>query len=261
MAKKQKKNKSAAAAAAGGGAVSDSDKRQLKAGTGTVTSFPPHVVDACKPPKYGTPTPEIIALHEGSVYVSRNFLTSSECQTWIQCAESAIGFESVCHPATRYIASRECGRIQVDDMAVADPLYERMKPIIDHVAAKVGVTHFDSTYGPVGLNHSIRLYRYERGMSFGKHFDGSNVVSRYEDGNTEITVLIYLSTCTGGATRLYPPTESKTKRRRAIPPVVVVMIRVALRILQRRGPCCFMFTGIGVWSMKLIQSLMGSNMY
>jgi len=179
--------------------------------------FPPHLVEACKPPRRkaagGAPPPdaELIELYPRHVYVSRNFLSPSECQMWIQAAEHNVvgGFESVCHAATRYIAQRECGRIQMDDARVAGALYERMRPIILQVADKVVVTHSDVTYGPVALNENIRLYKYGRGMSFGRHFDGSNGVPSCGDtANTEITVLIYLSDCRGGATRFYPPISS-----------------------------------------------------
>ena len=57
-----------------------------------------------------------------------------------------------------------------------------------------------STYRPVACNPSVRLYRYDKGMSFGKHVDGSNATTV---GQTEITLLIYLSACRGGATRFY----------------------------------------------------------
>ena len=185
------------------------------------TCFPPQVLDACGPQHNSAshqyqyiPLPQIVALHPGAVYVSRDFLSPSECRTWVQCAESNIGFENVSHPATQYIAHRKCGRIQLDDTAVADALYERMRIIVNEVAKNVGVSHFDGTYGPVGLNHNIRLYKYEKGMSFGRHFDGSNEVPRFENGNTEITVLIYLSSCTGGSTRFYAPKSSVIEKKK-----------------------------------------------
>ena len=100
------------------------------------TCFPPQVLDACRPQHNSAshqyqyiPLPQIVALHPGAVYVSRDFLSPSECRTWVQCAESNIGFENVSHPATQYIAHRKCGRIQLDDTAVADALYERMRII------------------------------------------------------------------------------------------------------------------------------------
>ena len=94
--------------------------------------------------------------------------------------------------------------------------------MVVRVADGVGVTHPDAAYGPVGLSENIRLYRYGRGMSFGRHFDGSNREPSFGDtANTEITVLIYLSDCRGGATRFYPPASSgsgtkkkKTKKQK-----------------------------------------------
>lgn len=194
----------------------------------STSGFPPHLVEACKPPRRkGAPpiSPEIAELYPHHVYVSRNFLSPSECQLWIDAVEQnnvGGGFESVCHAATRYIAQRECGRIQMVDARVADALYDRMRPIVTQVADKVGVTHCDTTYGPVALNENIRLYKYDKGMSFGRHFDGSNgVPSLGETAHTEITVLVYLSGCRGGATRFYPPsssaagsTKKKTKKQK-----------------------------------------------
>ena len=146
---------------------------------------------------------------------------SARCGSRPPSTASAGGFESVRHAATRFVAQRECGRIQMDDRRVAGALYERMGPIIAQVADQVGVTHSDAAYGPVGLSGNIRLDRYGRGMSFGRHFDGSNAAPSFGDtANTEITVLIYLSDCRGGATRFYPPASSgggtstkKTKKK------------------------------------------------
>lgn len=50
----------------------------------------------------------------------------------------------------------------------------------------------------VACNPNLRLYKYEKSMRFGKHIDESNLV---EDGLTRFTVLFYLSSCKGGATR------------------------------------------------------------
>lgn len=47
-------------------------------------------------------------------------------------------------------------------------------------------------------NPNLRLYKYTKGMSFGKHVDGSHAVEGW--GKTRVTVLIYLSSCQGGAT-------------------------------------------------------------
>ena len=225
------KNKKKRGVGSGASARSENIGANHSAANNKSTSgFPPHLVEACKPPRRkGAPstdtTPEITELYPQHVYVSRNFLSPSECQLWIDAVEHnnvGGGFESVCHAATRYIAQRECGRIQMDDAHVADALYERMRPIVMQVADRVGVTHSDSSYGPVALNDNIRLYKYQKGMSFGRHFDGSDCVPSLGDtAHTEITVLIYLSDCRGGATRFYPPsssaagnTKKKTKKQK-----------------------------------------------
>ena len=64
-----------------------------------------------------------------------------------------------------------------------------------------------SSYRPVACNGNIRIYKYEKGMSFGRHYDGSNEIDRFTGGNTELTVLIYLSSCRGGATRFHLPRQ------------------------------------------------------
>mmetsp|Transcript_2164 Transcript_2164/g.4659 ORF Transcript_2164/g.4659 Transcript_2164/m.4659 type:complete len:83 (-) Transcript_2164:657-905(-) len=82
MTKKQKKSNKAAAVAAAvsqragqpqssststsGGGGGGSKKRPSRHASypSATPSFPPHVVDVCKPPKYGKPTTEIIAVHK-----------------------------------------------------------------------------------------------------------------------------------------------------------------------------------------------------
>jgi len=123
------------------------------------------------------------------------------------------GFESVCHPATNYVAHRECGRLQRNDEPIARALYERMGRIVNAVAARAEVSTADRSYRPTGFNPNIRLYRYDRGMSFGRHVDGSNRIPSL-GGKTEMTVLVYLSSCRGGATRFYPPSSSRRQKGR-----------------------------------------------
>ena len=49
------------------------------------------------------------------------------------------------------------------------------------------------------------MYRYHQGQGFGKHYDGSDDIQQFSHGHTEMTVLVYLTSCVGGATRFYPP--------------------------------------------------------
>jgi hypothetical protein len=83
------------------------------------------------------------------------------------------------------------------------------------------------TYQPITCNPNLRLYKYTQGQWFGRHVDGSDVINLPSSNNnctivdgifnklsintknnkvdlqTEITVLFYLSTCKGGATRFH----------------------------------------------------------
>lgn len=149
------------------------------------------------------PSCAVETLVDGHVFLSRNFLSKQECQALINMAESSGEVEYVAHKATRYIAQRECGRWQRNDKEAARLLFERIKLILNNM----NLDCFPKDYAPIACNSNLRLYKYEKGMSFGKHYDGSNSV---EEGETEITVLVYLSDCVGGATRFYPPQKRKS---------------------------------------------------
>ena len=162
-------------------------------------------------------TSSITALIPSAVFVSTNFFSIEECNAWIHHTEKNIGFEQMKSPQTREYAHRECGRIQMNNCwDMADVLYSRMKPMVEDYIMKqegVDVPNYHPSYGPVGCNGNLRVYKYEKGMSFGRHYDGSNRIDRYDGGNTEITVLIYLSNCEGGATRFYLPLKNNGKRK------------------------------------------------
>lgn len=177
-----------------------------KQNTSTGSSFPPSLLSDHKKSKRNFLN--VSALVPSAVFVARNFMDQNECNSWIKFAED-VGFESLCSPQTREYAQRQCGRISRNDWDMADKLYQRMKPMVDEIARQVLISNSDETYSPLTCNGNLRLYRYNKNMSFGRHFDGSQRISKIEGAHTEITVLIYLSTCKGGATRFYLPTSSK----------------------------------------------------
>lgn len=158
--------------------------------------------------------PPVQILIPSAVYASLNFLSPKECQAWIDFAESE-GFEQLSSPQTSMYAHRECGRLSRTSVRVADELFQRMKLMVQRIMKDVEFSK-DENYKPVSCNSNIRIYKYEKGMSFGRHFDGSEKISRYAGGNTEITVLIYLSSCRGGSTRFYLPKKGKKKNDEGI---------------------------------------------
>jgi hypothetical protein len=110
------------------------------------------------------------------------------------------------------------------------------------------------TYQPITCNPNLRLYKYTKGQWFGRHVDGSNVINlpssstnctivdgifnklsnntknynKVVDLQTEITVLFYLSTCKGGATRFHLPHGRKNSNNSVsfTPQVGAVMLHV-----------------------------------
>ncbi|CAB9502292.1 P4Hc [Seminavis robusta] len=147
----------------------------------------------------------------GFIGVVHNFLTDTECQAWIDLVETQQTLEYVQHPASRYMAHRECFRWQRNDNRIADTLFERIQQ-----CGVLPTLAFPNEIQPRACNPNIRLYKYEKGMSFGKHIDESNAVAGI--GQTEVTVLVYLSDCQGGATRFYHPTGKKKEKSIAFSP-------------------------------------------
>jgi hypothetical protein len=198
MAKKRKAqnhNKDGAKALAAG-------KLNSRSAVTTFTSFPSDLLLRLAPQKRA-----LEDLHPGAVWIVRDFLTTSECKAWIDCCETSGGLEYTNLPATKYTAQRECYRMQQTNATeIASQLYQRLedsailKQLTDELTC---FSRRSPPYRPVGFNPNVRFYKYTKGHAFGKHVDGLNRVPGI--GQTEITILIYLSQCQGGATRFYPP--------------------------------------------------------
>lgn len=163
------------------------------------------------------------SMHEGSaVWVVSDFLSDQECHHWVSHAEKSGDLQYTAHPASMYTAHRQCYRMQDEsNRAIADKLYLRLvtSGVLDELKQELSVHAANSRYNrnekfedAVGFNPNIRLYKYTKGHSFGKHVDGSDEVQGM--GKTEITVLIYLSECDGGATRFYPSFQPTSKKKR-----------------------------------------------
>ncbi|KAL3811505.1 hypothetical protein ACHAXA_000409, partial [Cyclostephanos tholiformis] len=141
-----------------------------------------------------------------SVYVSRNALSHEECRMWIDYAMGdgdggrsgrEKSWEKVYHTATRFIAHRECDRMQKYDRDMSHRLYRRIEDVVDDISSRLNVVdertalsklirrnghrgHRDAAvpgeYRPITCNPNLRLYRYGVGQRFGRHVDESNDV-------------------------------------------------------------------------------------
>ena len=247
-------------------------------------------------------------LHEyvkGRVWVIPSFFSPKECQAWIDFCESFSdsdgdtnrstsggggggggdddggGFQYTAHPASNYIANRECYRMQeTNGRELSDRIFKRLQGMTmttkgmihcgDGDASDVNNNNnndnnhihkhnsnvstntstsilsqiqqetadlYRNEYKPINCNPNLRVYRYNKGHAFGRHVDGSNVVTGYkgdsgDNGNgsatststrtrtttckTEMTMLLYLSTCEGGATRFHLPSSKRNRKKNNI---------------------------------------------
>ncbi|KAF1808423.1 hypothetical protein P152DRAFT_221491 [Eremomyces bilateralis CBS 781.70] len=104
----------------------------------------------------------------------------------------------------------------------------------------------------VGLNPNIRIYRYTKGQFFDCHYDDSNLVTIPGDpsipARTTWTLLLYLTSCSGGETVFYPSSESTSKKNKSSKgeaPLQPVSIApdAGLALLHRHGADCMLHEG------------------
>jgi hypothetical protein len=195
--------------------------------------FSPHLMlPEAAPSSSRSPAPAIPlpveALVPGYVWVVPGFFARKECENWIRFLENDIPkayaeeggggwrWEHTIQRGTRYLAQRECYRGQFHDPAMAARIFTRLMAVLTSVPQH-GLAGMESSgllpvgetlAGAVGCNPNLRLYRYDRGHSFGRHVDESVTIrsdNAEEEWVTRLTALVYLSSCEGGATRFYVP--------------------------------------------------------
>lgn len=152
-------------------------------------TFPPHLLAAQHPTKLSYQQPDVLLEHK--IWVMHGFFSHQECKAWIDYMESSP-LDYVKQRGTRYLAARECYRMSIQDVNMASRLYDRLK------ITKI-LSYLPDSKHLIGCNPNLRLYKYEKGHSFGKHVDESCILDKASF--TIVTVLIYLSQCEGGATR------------------------------------------------------------
>jgi hypothetical protein len=209
-------------------------------------SFPLHLLPDRSNRKNGTtPSLKLQELHPGRVWVIPSFFSDQECQAWVDFCESSGGLEYTAHPADKYIAHRECYRMQqVDAVELATRIFQRLRDksggCLKCIQQECGDL-YPSQRVPIGCNPNLRVYKYTKGHSFGKHVDGSNMIGKeggYMQGcSTEMTMLIYLSECTGGATRFHTG-RPKGKSNKASASSFVFQPQVGALLLHVHGDHC-----------------------
>ncbi|KAI9373723.1 hypothetical protein BJX61DRAFT_368813 [Aspergillus egyptiacus] len=195
------------------------------------------------------------------IYLIRNFLPSTLCKTYVSFL-SSLPLTTTPGKPKKGDAVRVNDRFQIQDAAFAERLWREtaLKDLVTNpnpnpdwdldAATEDEQQQTISAKGiwggePLGLNSNIRVYRYSPGQFFAQHYDDSNTLSFLspsappKPARTTWTLLIYLSTCTGGETVFYPE-ATRTNRN---PEPVAVAPEMGMALLHRHGDRCLLHEG------------------
>jgi len=102
----------------------------------------------------------------------------------------------------------------------------------------------------IGLNPSIRIYRYTKGQFFDCHYDESNILSlptkpSPTPAKTTWTLLLYLTSpatgCEGGETVFYP--DELPGKKNVVEKEVVIGLEAGMVLLHKHGNDCMLHEG------------------
>ncbi|KAJ5390714.1 uncharacterized protein N7496_001782 [Penicillium cataractarum] len=200
------------------------------------------------------------------IYLIRNFLPATLCKTYASFL-SSLPLTTTPGRPKKDEAVRVNDRFQVEDARFAENLWsgtalrelvlERFDEDEYSYGDEDGTPEQDEsakaqklceTWGgqPLGLNPNIRIYRYSKGQFFAQHYDESNTLTfhpastpRSVPARTTWTLLVYLTTCTGGETVFYPDAT----RENPNPAAIAVAPEVGMALLHRHGDRCMVHEG------------------
>ena len=133
-----------------------------------------------------TPYPEV--QQDDKVILIGKFFDKMVCDYLIRAVVNSNVMESFSQPGTREYAARFNDRFSIVDRRLAEVLWGRLRDCLLQDSFVSEELRFSRAKG---LNTQFRVYRYEKGHHFGKHYDES--VNVPDMGTTEWTLLIYLS--------------------------------------------------------------------
>lgn len=145
-------------------------------------------------------------INDLDAFVIDGILTPEQSAQWISAA-TAAGFENN-GDKTVFAGNRQ--RVVIHDQQAADTIYGMLKSHLRHRDVTAGTLASMSgplanklpygRYEPVGLSDMFRISKYVTGQDFPSHVD--TVYARDDQYVGMHTILIYLSECDGGETRL-----------------------------------------------------------
>ncbi|RKF71783.1 putative oxoglutarate iron-dependent oxygenase [Golovinomyces cichoracearum] len=195
------------------------------------------------------------------IVVVKNFWTEDLCKKYVTFLKT-LPLTTTGRPK-KGEALRVNDRFQINDDSFAHRLWEETglrelicgfnDPANETEMISKGLDQRELWGGEVvGLNPSIRIYRYKKGQFFGQHYDESNLV--YLNRNhqsthaiTTWTVLLYLTSpasgCQGGETVFYNKTETNPRIRREPSNKLVVNLETGMLLLHKHGDECLLHEG------------------
>ncbi|EGE80544.2 hypothetical protein BDDG_03485 [Blastomyces dermatitidis ATCC 18188] len=234
-------------------------------------------IDNIKPPNWPALKPlippsdlHLETLLEDQILIIRNLLAASLCRTYVSFL-STLPLITTPKGPKKDEAVRVNDRFQVHDAAFAERLWSGTA--LNELVLAEG--EGEALWGGevLGLNPNIRIYRYAPGQFFDKHYDDSvpllltpstpsTTPTPTIPAKTTWTLLIYLTTCTGGETVFYPdddddeqqagPPKSKSKSKSKSSPQqrqqqqqepIIVSLETGMALLHRHGERCLLHEG------------------
>jgi predicted 2-oxoglutarate/Fe(II)-dependent dioxygenase YbiX len=127
------------------------------------------------------------------VFIIEDFLSSSECITFINSSEQK-GYEeatvTTLEGQKMIKGIRNNTRVIENNTELANKFWNKISPFIEDI---------DKEVKPIGVNEQFRFYKYVSGQRFNKHRDGK--FTRNESEESRLTLMVYLNEeFTGGET-------------------------------------------------------------
>jgi len=196
---------------------------------------------------------------DSQIIVVRNFWTGTLCKNYVSFLKG-LPLTTTPGKPKRGEALRVNDRFQVFDESFANRLWVEtgLRELVcggDEGAEGEEVMSREERkilWGgePVGLNPSIRVYRYTKGQFFDCHYDESNVLTLNTKptptpAKTTWTILLYLTSpatgCQGGETVFYP--DDIPCKKSNIEKEVIVALETGMVLLHKHGNDCMLHEG------------------
>ncbi|KFY51118.1 hypothetical protein V496_08919 [Pseudogymnoascus sp. VKM F-4515 (FW-2607)] len=194
---------------------------------------------------------------DSQIIVARNFWTSTLCKDYVSFLRSLPLVTTPGKPK-KGDAVRVNDRFQITDPAFANRLWLEtgLRELVNGSADEeedefMSADERKRLWGGevVGLNPSIRIYRYTPGQFFDQHYDESNLINLpttpTTPAKTTWTLLLYLTSpatgCEGGQTVFYP--DDLPFKNSPIQKEVVVELETGMLLLHKHGNECMLHEG------------------